>query len=57
MTLSFTQKINGKPTHYLEVDQWKPDGERQQHAETSQPLAPEPEKQPVTSRLNDDLPF
>ena len=24
MTLSFTQKINGKPTHYLEVDQWKP---------------------------------
>lgn len=27
-------KIEGKPTHYLEVDNWKPSGEVQQSAPT-----------------------
>lgn len=30
-------KIEGKPTHYLEVDNWKPSGEVQQSAPTPAP--------------------
>lgn len=50
--------------YYTDLVAWMiKDVQTEQHSETSQPLAHEPETQignyhqPVTSRLNDDLPF
>ena len=39
------EKVEGKPTHYLEVDEWKPTQQE------TPPLPPEPEPEV------DDLPF
>jgi hypothetical protein len=42
------EKVQGKPTHYLEVDTWKPTPQ----AEQQQQPAP-----PITDDLEDKLPF
>ena len=39
------EKVEGKPTHYLEVDTWKPDPNQR------------PEPQPEVDGNNSDLPF
>ena len=48
----------GKPTHYLEIDQWKPDHTKAQP--TATPAAPKAEPFPLGSGSQpdeDDLPF
>jgi len=41
------EKVEGKPTHYLEVDEWKPQASQN---ETNQPKS-------ISEEQGDDLPF
>lgn len=42
-------KVEGKPTHYLEIDEWKPTSEQTPQSKKQQEPKTEPE--------SDDLPF